>query len=61
MKCTMLRMRMWFACTVEGRDTCVCELVCKTAGDRILDRGEEGGERGESPIVGLQICAKQRN
>ena len=24
----------------------VCELVCETAGDRILDRGEEGGERG---------------
>ena len=57
----MLRMRMWFACTVKGRDTCVFELVCKTAGDRILDRGEEGGERGESPIVGLQVCAKQRN
>ena len=41
----MLGMSMWFACTVEGRDACVGELVCKTAGDHILDRGEEGGER----------------
>lgn len=50
-------MRMWFECTVEGRDTCMCELLCKTVGDRIIR--EEGGERRGGIADSLTINLRQ--